>query len=187
MLLLSCFPILLSLFGFQIAWIVSMALQACAFFSFSLSISIYFYTNKGLNIIPTYLLSVFALLIAVFPLLIFVLSEYFFPGLMIVDYGAYLIIHAGAAVIAGVLAVLIYGHFINSSSSLHFPLVIIFLTWMLSEIHLLIFWRGAESATMVNSTPFMAKRRRRSDVASRPSTRSSMRPVGCIFSTRDRR
>jgi signal transduction histidine kinase len=151
MLFLSCFPILFSLLGVQMVWIISMGLQACGFFSFALSVSIRFYTQMGMETIPTYMLSIFALLIAVFPLLVFIFGEYFLQGFLIADHGAYLIIHAGAATMAGVMAVLVYGHFTQSSSRLYYPLVLLFLAWMLSEIHLLLFWRAAESEIISES------------------------------------
>ena len=145
MIMLSSFPILLSLSGIQFVWIISMALQACGFFCFSLSISIRVYPKFGMKVIPTYMLSAFTLLIAVIPILVFILSEYFFPGLVAVDQGAYLIIHAGAAALAGIMAILVFGQSTPTSSNSHYPLVLLFLVWMLSEIHLLLFWRGVVS------------------------------------------
>lgn len=125
---------LVALFNVGPFWVVSVILQVSGLISYSLSISTPMMQSVGVSRKNAYMLVALFSSIAIAPLLVTILSQVVAPGLIMVDIGAYLFSHAGAAVLSFVMAFLLFMYSVRKPAASHAHLILLFITWSTAEI-----------------------------------------------------
>jgi signal transduction histidine kinase len=69
------------------------------------------------------------------------------PGFYAVELGAYYITHLGAAVLSAVMGFLVYSYYKQKPEWVHYPLILLFLSWSYIESHIVLF---SNPETLIN-------------------------------------
>ncbi|MFX1416382.1 MAG: hypothetical protein ACFFC0_06195, partial [Promethearchaeota archaeon] len=137
-------PAVVALFGPRELWALAMVWQAVAFLAITFAVA----TPRLMMLEMTYETSfgvpgLFSLL-AFVPFMVSIFAISLAPGFVVVDLGAYFISHAGAAFLSGVMAYLVYEYSTRKPAWVHYPLILLFLTWAFVEAYIVMGWRVEE-------------------------------------------
>ena len=138
---IACLPLLYALMNPSFIWGLSMNLQATGFYAISLSISKTVRLDIGMNERIAFLV-ITALSILIFiPFIISLIIVSWIPGLLIMDFGAYLMSHIGSAVLSGVMAFLLYMYCKYKPEWYFYPLILCLATWAYADFHLVLLFQ----------------------------------------------
>ena len=119
-------------------WAISILLQIGGLVAYVLSFSTPLMQSAGVSRKNAQLLITLLGSIAIAPLLVTIFAQLVAPRLVMIDVGAYLFSHAGAAVLSAVMAFLLFMHSSRKPTASHAPLILLFITWAAAEIFLMV-------------------------------------------------
>ncbi len=126
-----------ALFDTGTIWAISILLQIGGLITYTLSFSTPMMQSAGVSRKNARLLVTLLGSIAIAPLLVTILAQVVAPRLVLIDVGAYLFSHAGAAVLSVVMAFLLFMYSSKKPTASHAPLILVFITWAAAEIFLM--------------------------------------------------
>jgi hypothetical protein len=134
---LSALLLRVALFDTGTIWAISILLQIGGLITYTLSFSTPMMQSAGVSRKNARLLVTLLGSIAIAPLLVTILAQVVAPRLVLIDVGAYLFSHAGAAVLSIVMAFLLFMYSSKKPTASHAPLILVFITWAAAEIFLM--------------------------------------------------
>lgn len=134
---LSALPLFVALFDVGTTWGISIILQICGLVAYTLSFSTPLMQSAGVSRKNSQMLIALLGSIAIAPLLVTILAQVIAPDLVMVDIGAYLFSHAGAAVLAAVMAFLLFMYSFRKPAASQRHLILLFITWTAAEIFIM--------------------------------------------------
>ena len=131
---LSAFSMLMALFDVGTIWAISVVLQISGLVAYTLSFSTRLMQSAGVSQRNSKMLTALLGSIAIAPLLVTILVQVVAPDLAMIDVGAYMFSHAGAAVLSAVMAFLLFTYSSRKPAASHAPLILLFITWSVAEV-----------------------------------------------------
>jgi signal transduction histidine kinase len=133
-LLVSVIPLFLVVDGSMQYWTLSLSLQGTGLFILYLSIMIPWITSKGLKLGIAYVNASLPIFIVLVPYLAVIALQIILPIDILIDAGAYLFSHFGAASLSAVLAYLIKVYSDIKPNENQAPLIFIFASWAIVNL-----------------------------------------------------
>jgi len=137
-------PAVASLFVLEELWALAMVFQAVAFLAITLAVATPRLMALGMDYETSFGVPGLISLLAFVPFMVSIFAVSLAPGVLVVDLGAYFISHAGAAFLSGVMAYLVYEYSKRKPAWVHYPLILLFLSWAFVEGYIVVAWRGDE-------------------------------------------
>lgn len=134
---LSILAIVLDQIVFVGFWRLSLLLQATAFILLLHAAALPHYRSSNIEESTTHVILAWIVTIVTLPFVLGLLSEVYMPGIRFIDYGAYFLSHALAALLSGMMAVLIFIYFRRNPAWNLLPYLTLFLIWSAIEFSLL--------------------------------------------------
>jgi signal transduction histidine kinase len=134
---LSILAMVLNQLGLAGLWRLSLLLQAAAFTFLLLAIALPHYRSSRVERSTSYAILSWLMTIVMLPFVLGLISEVYVPGIRFVDYGVYFLSHGLAALLSGMMAVLIFIYFRRNPAWNLVPYLTLFLVWALLEFSLL--------------------------------------------------
>jgi signal transduction histidine kinase len=135
----SSIPLFLNLVFPSTSWTLSLVLQAGGFFALTMAVAVPWQTEMGISRWKADAVIATICLLALTPFIVFVLVESSVQRLSVVLMGAYYLSHGEAALLSGLIAVLVYVYSRRNPSSEYYYLILLFVTWAYMELHLVFF------------------------------------------------
>ncbi len=135
-------PEVVALFGFRELWALSMVFQAVAFLAITFAVATPRLMALGMNYQTSFGVPGLFSLLAFVPFMVSIFAVSLAPWFFVVDLGAYFISHAGAAFLSGVMAYLVYQYSEQKPAWVHYPLVLLFLSWAVVEGYIVAVWNA---------------------------------------------
>jgi signal transduction histidine kinase len=135
----SSIPLFLNLVSPSASWTLSLVLQAGGFFALTMSVAVPWQTEMGISRWRADAVIATICLLALTPFIVFVLVESSAPGLSFISLGAYYLSHGEAALLSGLIAVLVYVYSRRDPAPEYYYLILLFVTWAYMELHLVLF------------------------------------------------
>lgn len=135
----SSIPLFLNLVSPSVSWTLSLVLQAGGFFALTMAVAVPWQTEMGISRWRADASIATFCLLAITPFIVFVLVESSAPGLSFILLGAYYLSHGEAALLSGLIAVLMYVYSRRNPSPEYYHLILLFVTWAYMELHLILF------------------------------------------------
>ncbi|MHA1638156.1 MAG: sensor histidine kinase [Candidatus Thorarchaeota archaeon] len=139
---LATIPILLSEFVSLQLWELGIILQGMGILLFAFATMLPLQKKIGQSKQNSIVILILTSAFVIIPFASSLLVESIVPGLVIIGPGAYLITHIGAAILSIMMAFLIFRYTNIVSTPLSRILILIFATWGIVNLQLVIFWRG---------------------------------------------
>ncbi|TFF91701.1 HAMP domain-containing histidine kinase [Candidatus Thorarchaeota archaeon] len=124
-----------------LAWTLSAVFEIVGMFSLTLSLAIPIYRDRVTSQYAVMWLSGSPLFVAITPLIVHGLGEIIVPGYQVMNIGAYFVSHGGTAILSMTIALLLLLYSRNVKSWNLYPLVVLYLSWAVTEVQLTFFWR----------------------------------------------
>ncbi|MHA2379486.1 MAG: sensor histidine kinase [Candidatus Thorarchaeota archaeon] len=137
-------PAVASLFVFQELWALAMVMQAVAFLAITLAVATPRLMALGMTYETSFGMPGLISLLAFVPFMVSIFAVSLAPGFYAVELGAYFVSHAGAAFLSGIMAYLVYEYSKRKPAWVHYPLILLFLSWAFVEGYIVIAWRTDE-------------------------------------------
>ena len=118
-------------------WIISMGLLIISFFYANVAISYTYLLNVGVKRTIAYGISIFLSIVVVVPFIAVRLLDSYFHGALFIDFGAKILIHLLAAILAGSSAYVFYARLRYSPSPGQTWVIILLLYWTAAELVLM--------------------------------------------------
>lgn len=133
---ISWFPSVLSLYFQSNTWLLTYSLRTAGLIVLSMAIAVPFLSRAGMKQSYAYLL-VFGLdSLVLLPAVVTVFSELYFLSPMLLNEELFLVLHGGAALIAIIMAFLIFNYDIQKPALKRRPIITLFITWGTIELYL---------------------------------------------------
>ncbi|MDF1538495.1 MAG: ATP-binding protein [Candidatus Thorarchaeota archaeon] len=132
------FAIIANLWGFYSMWKMALLMQALGLSFIFLAIGGPLYRRSRIGKRATEAILGFLLTISLVPFALSVISEAYAPGILLPDIGAYLISHGTAALLAGMMSVLLFMYNKRRPSWNLLPLIVLYLSWTFIEIFIML-------------------------------------------------
>jgi len=133
LLVLSAIPLVISAVTGTTLWRISILLQVLAFVVFFLT-SILSHRNDVISTRSAYIFAGLISMLPFLPLLVTISLNLMGPSTTSIDLGAYLIIHLTSFILTGILGGLVYNFSRLKPAKYHYPMVLVFGTWSLTEL-----------------------------------------------------
>jgi signal transduction histidine kinase len=130
----SSFPLVVSMFLESVIWTFGVTLYSVAFFVLYLSLAVPYLQDVGMKPRDATIFASGLSALFLTPFLVTLLVEGLIPGFYHPDFGAYTIIHLGAASLSAVMALLTYGHAKTKGLRNLYPLILLFASWTVIDI-----------------------------------------------------
>lgn len=134
---LSLLAMVLDQIGFVGLWRFSLLLQATAFILLLHAVALPHYRSSKIEESTTHVILAWIVTIVTLPFVLGLLSGVYMPGARFIDYGAYFLSHGLAALLSGMMAVLIFIYFRRNPAWNLLPYLTLFLIWSAIEFSLL--------------------------------------------------
>ncbi|MCK5150798.1 MAG: HAMP domain-containing histidine kinase [Candidatus Thorarchaeota archaeon] len=134
---LSILPLIMAQISFSSIWRLSFWLQALGFAFMALAIGEPLYRRVNISKKSTNTILTWTLTLAIGPFIVALFAEGFAPGILIIDFGAYLLSHGAAAMLSAMMAILLYVYFKRNPAWNLVPLLTLFLSWTVIEIYIM--------------------------------------------------
>ncbi|MFX0046096.1 MAG: sensor histidine kinase [Candidatus Hermodarchaeota archaeon] len=140
----STVPAVASLFFLQELWALAMVVEAVAFLALTFAVATPRLMALGMDYETSFGVPGLFSLLAFVPFMVSIFAVSLAPGFLVVDLGAYFISHVGAAFLSGIMAFLVYEYSKRKPAWVHYPLILLFLSWALVEGYIVVVWRVNE-------------------------------------------
>ncbi len=134
LLLVSSFPLIISVFITSLIWSFGVTLYSVAFFVLYLSLTVPYLQDVGMKPQSATIFASGLSVLFIIPFIVTLLVEGLIPGFYNADLGAYTIIHLGAASLSAVMALLTYGHAKTKELRNLYPLILLFASWTVIDV-----------------------------------------------------
>jgi signal transduction histidine kinase len=135
----ATFPLLHALFFPSAFWALGMVMQSLGFLAFTIAMATPRLLKWGMSDRASIGVPGFLSMLPYLPFIISIIASSLAPEFYVVDLGAYYITHLGAAMLSGVMTFLIYTYHKQKPEWIHYPLILLFLSWTYIELHIVIF------------------------------------------------
>jgi signal transduction histidine kinase len=144
---ISSIPLLSSLATPSAHWAFAMVLESWGFFTFIIAIAAPGQLQWGMSLLSAFVVPIFLCMLPFAPFMVSIMATSWAPGFYAVELGAYYITHLGAAVLSAVMGFLVYSYYKQKPEWVHYPLILLFLSWSYIESHIVLF---SNPETLVN-------------------------------------
>lgn len=144
-------PAIMPLFIAEFLWALAMVFQGVAFLAFTLAVATPRLMTLGMNYETSFGVPGVLSLLAFVPFMVSIFTVSIVPDFFAVDLGAYYISHTGAAFLSAIMAYLVYEYSKRKPAWVHYPLILLFLSWALIEGYIVLLWRGEDLAVLGES------------------------------------
>ncbi|UCE09406.1 MAG: HAMP domain-containing histidine kinase [Candidatus Thorarchaeota archaeon] len=148
---MSCVPQIVSLFVPGILWYLGMHFQAGALALFMMAFAVPYQLEVGITPNRATVFAVAYCIHGYLPFVVTSLADTWLPGFRQVDFAIYIVAKAGEASFSIMMAFFIWSYSRRNPAWYHYPLIVLFMSWAFTETLLVVFWRGAEMATIGES------------------------------------
>jgi signal transduction histidine kinase len=132
-------PLLLNLIIPSISWILSLVLQVGGFFALTMAVAVPWQMEMGISRWRADASIATLCLLALTPFIVFVLVESAVQDISFMLQGVYYLSHGEAALLSGLIAVLVFAYSRRNPFPEYYYLILLFLTWAYMELHLVLF------------------------------------------------
>ncbi|MFX1439057.1 MAG: sensor histidine kinase [Promethearchaeota archaeon] len=136
---ISAIPLLSSLALPSAHWAFAMVLESWGFLTFIIAIAAPGQLKWGMSLLSAFVVPIFYSMLPFAPFMVSIMATSWAPGFYAVELGAYYITHLGAAVLSGVMGFLVYAYHRQKPQRVHYPLILLFLSWTYIEAHIVLF------------------------------------------------
>jgi hypothetical protein len=116
-----------------------MVLESWGFFTFIIAIAAPGQLKWGMSLLSAFVVPIFLCMLPFAPFMVSIMATSWAPGFYAIELGAYYVTHLGAAVLSGVMGFLVYSYHKQKPEWVHYPLILLFLSWTYIESHIVLF------------------------------------------------
>jgi signal transduction histidine kinase len=136
---IASIPLLSSLVMPSAHWAFAMVFESIGFLTYIIAIAAPGQLRWGMSRRYAFAVPIFLSMLPFLPFMISIIAASWAPGFYAVDLGAYYITHLGAAFLSGVMGFLVYSYHKQKPEWVHYPLMLLFLSWTYIESHIVLF------------------------------------------------